>query len=430
MAKFSQFKGSPNIFEKSSGRFISETEAKGISGIFSGQPGVLGPEVEIFKTPRPGVVNEADFAALNEVPLTPEELSGLAFGGPPAGTVPGLPGGGEEPFHLDLDLGPGSDTILKVLDLEDALTAGRTEDETAQLVEENLLQQKFLAEGIKELGLQTDEEKELEARLLGLDQGERAAKLAVLERGAITRQAAASEFEAIETGLGIEGRERILKRIEVTEKLNLLESRRVGALEAKRIEFGMTDSIFDNLLKKAQLEADKANITDNIFRSSLIVNPATGNVALEGMLKTGVQFIKDLGRKPVDKKLTVSEAAKLGVPFGTTRAEAEALNITPTSTAAAGRQILPEEQLLALEAAGVPREIALDIAAALLNRVSSGEIRQALQQDGQDPNLFNTFNRIVNISGFLASTQFKEPPKPEADSTAIDALIQKALAGE
>jgi len=59
--RYIQGAGSPDIFDKVTGRRLTPEEAANIPGVFTNTPGVLGPGVEISQTVRPEVTQEGEY---------------------------------------------------------------------------------------------------------------------------------------------------------------------------------------------------------------------------------------------------------------------------------------------------------------------------------------------------------------------------------
>lgn len=74
-------------------------------------------------------------------------------------------------------------------------------------------------------------------------------------------------------------------------------------------------------------------------------------------------------------------------------------------------KVLTDTQLVALKAAGLSDQIASDITLAILGGSTLEDIRAALRKDGVDPQVLDTYDRVVNIEGLLSRTAFKSPTK-------------------
>lgn len=79
-------------------------------------------------------------------------------------------------------------------------------------------------------------------------------------------------------------------------------------------------------------------------------------------------------------------------------------NNSPSSSTG---KILTSTQMARLQAAGIPQARAYDITTAILSGASLESIRQALKQDGLNPQLLDTYDRVVGIKSLYQTQEYK-----------------------
>jgi len=373
--EFQQFAGSPDVFRTDTGKIISEQEAQ-VAGLFTPQ-GLDPSRVTVSKTPRPAITQESQFAQFGGTDLSPQEMQSLGF------VVTGAVADPSPPIEIDTSPLGGefrvadSRGFTSVQDLQDAIDADVTEEDNTALLGEEIKRRRRIEQEILTFGLQSQEEKDLETRILASQQESREAQFEILDRpGGALRGAILREAENVERGLTSESRTRLLKELVIAEKLSLLQGQRLGDLEIKRLQLGISESIFDDLIQKANIEAKNRNLTDNIFRSDFQTDPATGDVSWVGITKQGEPFNipTDIKGEVDDPLLSVTDATRLGVPFGTKRSEAANLGIIPTTTTT--------PQPTGLDTLSVTQRAALALAVQAVSTAGSRDVAlQGLEQD-------------------------------------------------
>jgi hypothetical protein len=345
--KFQQFEGSPDIFETATGKVVTEADAQS-AGLFT--PEGLSADVQKVSSPRPGVKTEADFARFSGLNIGDEPNLPLDTDTTGGGVISDTsdPRAAVDKTKTDIEAGlaeigitPPDDTVSPVVadilkglkDRQAEMDKRRAEDvaniksqyDTA-IEEQDISQEEALAkaEGRTRIGgfitkMEIDDIQALERKFR-------------LEDAALLGQ----KTTAIQTA----------QRAYDDQDFKLAQAQLELAQNIEKQSYEKKQDYFNNVLKMqgyyeklnkpvAQLEEFETEqiLTWMTERPEAFTDLKPSDLAFGGGLTYGeaqARWLDAGGAKAkVSDLLTPTEAARLGLPYGTTKTQAAGLGIVP-----------------------------------------------------------------------------------------------------
>lgn len=412
-SQYIQYAGSPDIFDKATGQYLSEAQAKTTQGVFTNQYGVLGPNVEISQQSRPEIQTEQDYAKLSQQNLQgyqqqPQDQQQQNQGGYSEESQ--YADFGQQAMQLQEMLGGtiNAGDILSAAEQSSDVIMARSRAETLRTRNDEALQRTLAKLGYK-AGVDSAE---IEAKAQQLKDE----LFASLEKRGLFQSGFKGKGEAGIKSFKESGLEKIkqgLSMAEIEEQARALAEREDIDYTLAKTIVQAADAEFKARLKEQESRQDALN--DFLKSQGLAMNPLTGEIfgtaaerrAQEAQLRADAQLQLAMNRdlradeqlKISQQRLELSEQANQRAQerFEATMAKLSS-SLGPTSSSS---KILTTTQFARLEAAGIPKDQAYDLTTAILSGASLEQIRQSLREDNLNPALLDTYDRVVGIESLI-----------------------------
>lgn len=398
-SQYTRYAGSPDVFD-ASGRYISYDEALK-NNLF--QPGMI----QDSPTSRPEVQQEQDYQSYSQQNLQgyqqPQDQGGYSEESQFADF-------GQQALQLQEALGGtmNASDILSAAENSSDVIMARSRAETLRTRNDEALQRTLAKLGYK----------------AGIDSAEIEAKAMQLKDQLFSQLERSGLFQSGFKDKGVEGIEGFRKSglEKVKQGLSMAEIEEQARALADREDIDYTlaktivqaaDAEFKARMKEYEARQDAFN--DFLKSQGLAMNPLTGEIfgtaaekrAQEAQLRADAQLQLAMNRDlRADEQLKISQQ-RLELSEQSNQRAQERFEATMNKLSSSlggstsGSKILTSTQFARLEAAGIPKDQAYDLTTAILSGATLEQIRQSLREDNLNPQLLDTYDRVVGIASLI-----------------------------